>query len=248
MTHDFSGRVVLVTGGGTGIGLGMAVAFRNCGANVVVTGRRAEPLDAFCKSDMACSHAIRMDVSKPEDIERTIDETIERFGRLDVLINNALAVSGDAIENLRLDQIRTMYDVLLLGPTLMVRAALPHLEASGGNVINISSVASRMVAHPSMMLTVYSAAKAGLSHLSRQLASELGPRGIRVNAIAPGTTRSETGDYTVEQAAAFAKHTPLGRVGEPQDIAKVALFLASEDAGWVTGQDIDVSGGWGNSG
>jgi len=246
---DYSGKVIAITGGGTGIGRGIGAAFLRAGGSVVVTGRRAAPLESFCALDPERASFIQMDVGIDEDRRRTIDTIIARHGRLDVLINNALAVYMRPLDELEAKHIEKMYRVLLVGPTALTQAAIPHLAATQGNVINISSVAARHVPFPAHGLAVYSAAKAGLNQLTRVLASELAARGVRVNAIAPGATRTEeTSPAAIAAREASAKLTPMGRVGEPEDIAAVALFLASEAAAWVTGQVIDASGGFGVSG
>ena len=248
VTFDFSGKVILITGGGTGIGEGMGDAFAEAGGTVVVTGRRPEPLERFCARHPGRSSFVQMDVGIEADRRRTIDAVIERHGRLDVLINNAIAFTAAPFEDLTLEQIEAMYRVLLIAPTVLTQMALPHLEKTGGSVINISSGGGRYIPYPSWHLPVYAGAKAGLNQLTRALASELGPKGVRLNAIAPGVTRSEAGDYDEETAKTFAAGTPMGRIGEPSDIAGLALYLASDAAGWVTGQVVDAAGGWGLTG
>lgn len=245
--HDFAGKVVLITGGGTGIGRGIGEAFAHAGGTVVVTGRRIEPLEGFC-AEFPGSSYVQMDVGVDKDRVRAIETVLDRHGRLDVLVNNALWVDAAPFDELRPDQVEGMYRVLLVAPTFLMQTALSHLIATRGTIINISSVAARHISYPATGLSVYSAAKAGLSQLTRALGSELAPRGVRVNAIAPGITRSESSDKNSSLAAAIAAVTPMGRLGEPSDIAAVALFLASDAATWVTGQVIDASGGWGVSG
>ncbi len=246
---DFSGKVVAVVGGGTGIGAGVASAFANAGANVCVGGRRIEPLKRFCERHRGQADFVQMDVTSEDDRCRTIDTLIERHGRLDVLINSTLAVYAQPFGDLNAKRIARMYDVLLAGPTALMQAALPHLVRSKGCMIGISSVAGRHVPFPSTGMAVYAAAKAGLNQLVRGLSSEVGALGVRVNAIAPGPTRTETAPLAAtERLEAAIKFTPMARLGEPSDIAPVALFLASDAAAWVTGQVIDVAGGFGLSG
>lgn len=246
--YDFTGRVVLITGGGSGIGRGMAEAFFESGATVVVTGRRAAPLEEFCQRHPGRSSFVQMDVGVEDSRQSTIDTVIECHGRLDVLVNNALAVYDKPFSELTLKQTEIMYRILLLAPTRMTQMALPHLLKTGGNVINTSSVGATYISYPTGGLAVYSAAKAGLNQLTRALAAELGNKHIRVNAVAPGATRVGTQASDQDGVTRTVANTPMGRMGEPQDIARVALFLASPAAAWVTGQVIEASGGWGLSG
>lgn len=245
---DFSGSTVLITGGGTGIGAGMARAFAAANANVVITGRRLEPLQQTAAEFPERISWVQMDVGIDADRRRTIEAVLERHGQLDVLINNAISsILGPFVERTQ-QEIATMYNVLLESSALLTQLALPQLQAVKGNVINISSAVSRSIPYPPMGLAVYASAKAGLNHLTRHLASELGPTGVRFNAIAPGVTMTEaakeSGYDRPEMQKMVSEHTPLRRVGFPADIANLALYLASDAASWVTGQVIDASGGW----
>jgi NAD(P)-dependent dehydrogenase (short-subunit alcohol dehydrogenase family) len=245
---DFSDKVIVITGGGTGIGKGIGDAFVRAGGTVVVTGRRTEPLEAFCAEHPGRSSWIQMDVGLDADRRRTIETVVERHGQLDVLVNNAYAFHGKPFGALSFEEIETMYAICLVAPTALLRLALPHLIAARGSVINISSIAGRYVQYPPENLAVYAAAKAGLNQLTRALGSELGPHGVRVNSVAPGVTRTEATPDNPEIVKALMQVTPMGRMGEPIDIANVVLFLASDAAGWVTGQLIDASGGCGIAG
>jgi 3-oxoacyl-[acyl-carrier protein] reductase len=177
-----------------------------------------------------------------------LDAVLERHGRLDVLINNAVACTQGSFEDRTADEIAAMYGIILQASTMLIHLALPSLKSTKGCVINISSVSGRAVPFPPMGLSVYSAAKAGVNQLTRALASELGIFGIRVNAIAPGPTAGEPSEIASHDNPSvlqpFIDATPLGRYGQPADIAALAMFLASDAGGWVSGQVIDASGGW----
>jgi len=243
------GKVAFVTGGGTGIGRGIAEAYHRAGAIVIVGGRRKEPLEDFVEKCGERADFVQVDVGNEEYRNLAIDTVIERHGQLDILVNNALAVYDRPFGEMTDKQVEITYRILLHAPTRMTQIALPHLEMSRqGCVINISSVAARYIDYSATGLAVYAAAKAGVNQLTRTLAAELGPSGIRVNAIAPGPTKVASQAENQAAVDAAVAQTPLGRMGEPDDVAEVALFLASQKARWVTGQIIDASGGWGLTG
>ncbi|AEG50876.1 3-oxoacyl-(acyl-carrier-protein) reductase [Sphingobium chlorophenolicum L-1] len=244
VSYDFTGKVVLITGGGTGIGRGIGEAFARAGAKVVVSGRRIEPLQNFCAANPDNADFVQLDVGVEADRQRAVQQVIDRHGRLDLLVNNAISYTGATLDVLTLEEIESMFRVLLLGTVMMTKAALPHLVASRGSVINLSSVAGRFV--EPLTGGAYGAAKAGVNQFTRVLAAELAPKGVRVNAIAPGSTATEA--MLPEQEQMFIDMTPMGRLGVPADIAAVAMFLASDAGGWVTGQVIDAAGGLGISG
>ncbi len=245
---DFTGQTVLITGGGTGIGAGIAATFARANANVVIGGRRREPLEAMAARFPDRISYFEMDVGKDEDRRRTLDTLIERHGRLDVLVNNAGNPARGPFEAQTAQEIADMYGIFLLASAFFIQLALPLLRETHGCVINISSAVARAVPFPPMGFSVYSAAKAGLNQLTRALASELGPHGVRLNAVAPGPTASEAADRAALRNPGPRKFmvdaTPLGRLGQPSDIANVVAFLASDAGAWVTGQVIDASGGW----
>ncbi|WP_295137331.1 SDR family oxidoreductase [uncultured Reyranella sp.] len=239
--------VVVITGGSSGIGHATALDCAQRGAMVLVTGRRRALLD-----EAAALHSniegLVADVAVPEDAERTIAAAIEKWGRLDVLVNNAGAGAilplADATEAV----IANIFAVNVVGPSLLTAAALPHLGMARGAVINVSSTFAQK---SGAGLSHYAASKAALEHLTRCWALELAPRGIRVNAVAAGPTESGalTGmmGLSTEQAAAVEeqerRQIPLGRRGQPEDVARWIVRLADPASDWITGQVIGVDGG-----
>ncbi|MCX7560795.1 SDR family oxidoreductase [Sulfitobacter sp. F26204] len=223
--------VLLVTGGARGIGRAIVAEFLKDHA-VAATYHTTEPDDA--QDATADLLMIQADLSFPEAARTVIDRTIARFGRLDVIINNAGAIKTDAQDQ------GENHSINLLAPMALLDAALPHL-ASGASIINISSVNA---VFPAMGALSYSASKAALNTWTSGIAKTLGPRGIRVNGIAPGAIETIDSPRPASQVKAFVEMTALGRIGVPQDIAKVARFLASEAAGFITGETLTVSGGY----
>ncbi len=238
------GKVVIVTGGSSGIGRAAAL-----GARVVITGRRAAPLEAAAAghSDIV---AVVADAADAEDAGRVVGEAVERWGRLDALVNNAGAGAILPLAEATAEKVQRILAVNVLGPSLLAAAALPHLAATTGSIVNISSTFGH---RPAAGLAHYAASKAALEHLTRCWALELAPQGIRVNAVAPGPTESGalTGmmGLSPAQAAAVEKQERerirLGRRGEPDEVASWIVQLADPAAGWVTGQVIAVDGGLG---
>lgn len=248
------GKVALVTGAGTGIGKGIARMFAEEGAKVVVAARREDPLRETCNLAPDAISYVRMDLTNHDDRTRALETTVERHGRLDVLVSNAGAQLWKTFAETSDEEIEEIFQTNLASTTRFFKQALPYLEASRGNIVVISSTASRHIVVPSQKLSVYGASKAGLNQLTRTLAPELGLLGIRINAVAPGLTRGEYSGESLDLEADEATQawirsvTPLGRMGEPEDIANSVVFLASDRAAWVTGQVIDASGGWQISG
>ena len=243
----FDDKVVLVTGGSSGIGRAAALCFAALGARVLVTGRRAEPLRRV--SDEHPNIAGRVaDVATPGDVDMTVRTAIERWGRLDVVVNNAGAGAILPLAEATAERIEAIFAVNVVGPSLMTRAALPHLAATRGAVVNISSTFGHKAASA---LSHYAASKAALEHLTRCWALELAPLAVRVNAVAAGPTASGalTGmmGLSAEDAAAVEaderESIPLKRRGVPDDVARWIVHLADPAAGWMTGQIISVDGG-----
>jgi len=189
--------------------------------------------------------ALQADVSKEADVTRLFDETKKAFGTLDILVNSAVFQQYLPIEQASVAAFHQHFDVNVLGPVLTIQAALKLFSDKGGSIINISSGASKM---PMAGVSLYSATKAALDAITVSLSKELGAKNIRVNSILPGATNTEgaaTAGVTTgsETEKMFVANTPLGRRGKPEDIAKAAVFLASDDAAWITGEQISVSGG-----
>ena len=238
----FDEKVALVTGGGTGIGRAVATAIAGEGGQVVVTGRRVDPLREVSDTNPDRIRFVQADVSRGEDVKRAVAFTVEQCGGLDVLVNNAAACVMQRLSNLTDDDISAMLDVNVRGTLMAIREALPHLSARKGSVVNVTSVTAR-AATPGM--SAYGGSKAAIEQLTRCLAVELGPAGIRVNVVAPGLTLTPMLAANMDQQDIdqTARHTPLRRPGTPEDVAEAVLFLGSDQAAWITGQVVQSSGG-----
>ena len=243
MTTKFENKVILITGGGTGIGKATAAAFIAEGAKVVITGRRQSVLEATTKELGASSHFVVGDISKSGEPKAIVDETLAKYGQLDVLVNNAgIHTMGPLVETSD-EEIERTYRINVFGPLVLSREALPHLTKTKGSIINISSTVSNGVIAGQ---SVYGSSKAAVDHATRTLAVEYGHSGVRVNAVAPGVTATDMSEGSLADENVMAMiigQTPLGRVGDPSDIAKAILLLASDDASWITGQVVLASGG-----
>src|SRR5438067_1027415 len=245
--NSLKDKVVIITGAGAGIGRAVALRLAEAEATVVVTGRRAEPLKTLTEGRERLDFVVA-DAANPDDAQRLIDTVIERWGRLDILVNNAGAGAILPVENATLMAITEIFAVNVFGPSLLVRAALPHLKATGGNIVNVSSTFGHKAA---AALSHYSASKAALEHMTRCWALELANHRIRVNAVAAGPTETEflrermgLSDEQAESVKAQERRRiPLERRGLPDDVAAWIVLLASEVANWITGQVITVDGG-----
>jgi NAD(P)-dependent dehydrogenase (short-subunit alcohol dehydrogenase family) len=243
-----SNPVVLITGGLTGIGRAAAVAFAKKGANVVVAGRRDEAGKALAEELRGFgseAEFINADVRKEDDVRALVDRTIERFGRLDVAVNNA-GTEGQPgpITDQTAESYAATFDTNVLGTLLSVKHELRVMQAQGsGSIINISSTYGH---EGGAGASVYVASKHAVEGMTKSAALEAASSGVRVNAVAPGPIETGMLDRftgTSERKAALLKTVPLGRVGDPADIARAAVFLASEDASFITGQILTVDGG-----
>ncbi|WP_405577698.1 SDR family NAD(P)-dependent oxidoreductase [Streptomyces sp. NBC_01190] len=244
VSFNFSGKVVLVTGGGSGIGLATARAFAEAGATVVISGRTQKRLDtALGGIPGDRTSAVRADISDPADIERLVSTVIERHGRLDVVISNAAGyVTGEITDTSTADW-EALRQANIDGFFHLAKATLPLLAETGGSFNATSSVSGLA---GDWKLAAYDATKGAVSLFVRALALDWGARGVRVNAVAPALTRTDpVADVTgsPELAAKFEERTALGRLGEPEDVAGVHLFLASDAARYVTGVILPVDGG-----
>jgi 3-oxoacyl-[acyl-carrier protein] reductase len=243
-----TGKVAIVTGASKGIGASIAEHLAAEGASVVVNYASSKSgADVVVeKITKAGGKAIAVggSVAEPAAIKSLIDETVKAYGKIDILVNNAGVFDFAPLEAVTPEHFHSQFNVNVLGLLLTSQAALPHFPAEGGSIINISSVVATLApAHGS----VYSATKGAVDTITMSLAKELGPRKIRVNSVSPGMVVTEgavskgfIGSEFEKQAVAG---TPLGRVGQPDDIAKAVTFVASDDAGWVTGEIIKLSGG-----
>lgn len=232
-------RIALVTGGGTGIGRETAKALAAAGWSVAVSGRRSDVVEAVAAECGDAGLAIPGDVAVAEDCQRMVDETVARFGGLDLLVNNAAVFSaGPTVEETE-EAWRWQFDVNLHGPWRLCRMAYPHLESSpDGCVINVLSTLAHKA---SGSVAAYCSSKAALEMLGRCLALEWAGDGIRVNAVSPGVV--DTPIHPPGQAQSMAADHPLGRIGQPEEVAAAVVFLASGASAWTTGANLDVDGG-----
>jgi 3-oxoacyl-[acyl-carrier protein] reductase len=241
------GRVIIVTGGGSGIGRGVAARFATHGDQIVIIGRTEKKLKAAA-GELGCAWR-RADVSQRAQVTGAIDSIVAEYGRVDVLVNCAGFVRGNSTTD-PLEEAERTWDAEmganLKGSYLMALACAPHLTRPGGRIITISSIAAYTGGSRGGAIG-YSAAKAGTHGLTFGLARELSPQGITVNAIAPGLI-TETdffgGPLPPERIEAVVAQVPVGRAGRPADIAETAFFLASQGAAYITGEIVNINGGW----
>ena len=238
-------HVAIVTGAGAGIGRGIARTFASAGAAVVVSDLKYETANAVA-SDISeaggAAVALACNVTQEKDLINAVEVATKEFGRLTILVNNA-GGGGPKPFDMPMDDFRWAFDLNLFSLFLLSQLAAPHMQAAGGGaILNISSMAGE---NKNVKMASYASSKAAVNHLTRNIAFDLGPMGIRVNAIAPGAIKTDAlaSVMNPEIEKAMLKHTPLGRLGEADDIAYAALFLCAPASSWISGQVLTVSGG-----
>lgn len=248
ITKKLAGKVAVVTGASKGIGAAIAKQLAANGAAVVVNYASSKPgadkVVAEISNAGGKAVAVQADVAKLADIERLFAETKQAFGRLDILVNNAGIYEFAPVESITEAHFRKQFDLNVLGLIFASQAAVKLFDSAGGSIVNISSIVSTL-AFPNA--AVYSGTKGAVDAITRSLATELGPRKIRVNAIRPGMVETEgthaAGIEESEMQKQVLAGTPLGRLGKPDDIAGAAVFLASADSAWITGETLVIAGG-----
>lgn len=247
-TKKLAGKVAVVTGASKGIGASIAKHLAAEGGSVVVnyssSKSGADKVVADIASGGGKAIAVQADVAKQADIDRLFAETKKAFGRLDILVNNAGIYEFSPLENITAEHFHKQFNLNVLGLILASQAASRLFDSAGGSIVNISSIVSTL-AFPNA--AVYSGTKGAVDAITRSLASELGPRKIRVNAIRPGMVETEgthaAGIEESEMQKQVLAGTPLGRLGKPHDIAGAAVFLASSESSWITGETLVIAGG-----
>ena len=244
---NLTGKVAVVTGASKGIGAAVAQELAKAGAAVAVnyanSAGHAEAVVSSIKAAGGKAKALRADVSKPAEARQLINAAVSEFGRVDILVNNAGVYEFHPLHEISEEHYNRIFDVNVKGVLFATQAAVDAFNGRGGTIINVSSLASQM-SIPNA--AVYSATKAAVDSFTRTLAAELGPKKILVNSVLPGPVETPgtqaLGDFE-QFTAEFVPRTALGRIGQPRDIASVVTFLASDEAGWITGQVIPVAGG-----
>ena len=248
MNKKLTGKVAIVTGASKGIGAEIARELAAEGAAVVVnyssSKEGAERVVGEITKRGGKAIAVKANLSNPAEVAGLFDETKKRFDRLDILVNNAGVYEFAPLESITPEHFHKQYDLNVLGLILATQQAVKHFGSAGGSVVNISSVAATLAPATG---SVYSGTKAAVNAITRSLAQELGARKIRVNAVNPGMVETEgthsAGITESDFRKATEAQTPLGRIGQPQDIAPAVVFLASDDAAWITGETLYISGG-----
>ncbi len=243
---DFKGEVALVTGGSRGLGLEIAQGFGAAGATVVITARREQWLaeaERTLKEQGVTVHSMMCDVADAASVQQAVQQTLDTCGKIDILVNNAGLTWGAPAETMPLERWKQVIDANITGTFLMSQAVGRHmLERGKGAIINVASIAG--LGGGQLQTVGYNSSKAAVINLTRSFALEWAARGIRINAIAPGMFRTRMTEAILDRAeAVVAGTTPLGRIGQPGELAPVVLFLASEGASYITGQVVPIDGG-----
>ena len=238
-------KVAIITGGGSGIGRGIALAFAREGAKVVIAGRDTKKLGAVASEIGDACLAQTADISQSSDVQTLVATTLKTFGGLHILVNNAGVLLPGTAESHTEDEWSQTFDVNVRGIWLLSRAVLPHMRAAGGgSIVNIASVLSFVAARNRV---AYSASKGAVLAMTRAIALDHAPEKIRVNCICPGIVDTEmVARFSMDESARrqrIAMH-PMGRFGQPEDIAAAAVFLASDESSWITGAAFPVDGGY----
>jgi 3-oxoacyl-[acyl-carrier protein] reductase len=248
MPHKLTGKVAVVTGASKGIGAGIAKQLASEGASIVVNYASAKADADRVVSEITSKGgnavAIQASLSSEADIKRLFSEAKKAFGRIDILVNNAGVYEFSPLDGVSEEHYRRQFDLNVYGLVLASKEAANYFDGDGGSIINISSVVSKLSPPHA---TIYSATKAAVDSVTRSLAKELGPRRIRVNAINPGMVITEGVRSAGFEGSDFQKdleaRTPLGRIGRVEDIAPAAVFFASSDSSWITGETLVIAGG-----
>jgi len=251
---ELDGKVAIVTGASSGIGKATAKVFASQGAKLALVGRKQAALDEVLKSITAQGGegiAIAADVTVEKDCERIVHDSVAKFGKLDILVNAAGMIANGTIENTTLQQWDDMFKINVRSVFYLMHLVMPHIIKTKGNVVNVSSVNGQR-SFPNVL--AYCSSKAALDHMTRCAALELASKGVRVNAVCPGVTITELhrrggmDEATYQKFLEHSKEThPLGRVGNPEEVADLVLFLASPRAGWITGVTYLIDGGRGQT-
>lgn len=246
---DLSGKTAIVTGGGRGLGEQIAEGFAEAGANIVLCSRKKENCDEVADRLKELGVEVltfKCDITNPEEVQTVVEETIQRFGKIDILVNNSGATWGAPVEEMPLEAFQKVVNVNVVGTFLMSQAVgKAMLVEKQGKIINIASVAGLKGSNPELMDAIgYNSSKGGVISFTKDLAVKWGPRGIHVNAIAPGFFPTKMSKVLIERNSdRFLQRTPLRKFGSDSDLKGVALFLASGASNFITGETIAVDGG-----